>query len=112
MARIIKYNGAEYRVAETSPSQKYILAQKANYPETGKWGLFMDAPIDLFRITEDQAEYIDCTCCPYDALDNPFLSDIIWFEEEGFVKLRFRAMELMETKGTRIYFCRKTEKDE
>ena len=54
MARIIKYNGAEYRVAETSPSQKYILAQKSNYPETGKWGLFMDAPIDLFRITEDR----------------------------------------------------------
>lgn len=107
MAELIKFNDADYRVIETSPSQNYILAQKADHPETGRLGVFMDAPIDLFRIVEGQAEYIDYTSCPYDTLDNPFLSDIIWFEEQGFVKLRFRAMELMETQGSRIYFVKK-----
>jgi len=110
MAEMIKYNGAEYRVIEMSPSQEYLLAQKADYPETGRMGVFMDAPIDLFWTAEGQVEYIDYTSCPYDTLDNPFLSDVIWFEEEGFVKLRFRAMELMETQGSRIYFNKKNRR--
>lgn len=110
MAELLEYNGAVYRVVETSPSQKYILAQKADYPETGRMGVFMDAPIDLFRVVEGQAEYIDYTSCPYDTLDNPFLSDVLWFEEEGFVKLRFRAMELMETQGSRIFFEKKNRR--
>ena len=110
MAAIIQYNGAQYRVIETSPSKKYMLAQKADYPETGRLGVFMDAPIDLFRTVDGQPEYIGYTSCPYDTLDNPFLSDIIWFEEEGFVKLRFRAMELMETQGSRIYFDKKARR--
>ena len=107
MAATIEYDGAVYRIIDASPSQKYILAQKVNYPETGRLGVFMDAPIDLFRTVEGQVEYIDYTSCPYDTLDNPFLSDITWFEEQGFVKLRFRAMELMETQGSRIYFDKK-----
>ena len=110
MTDTIEYNCAEYRVIEMSPSQKYILAQKADYPETGRMGVFMGAPIDLFRVVEGQAEYIDYTSCPYDTLDNPFLSDVQWFEEEGFVKLRFRAMELMETQGSRIYFEKKKQR--
>ena len=108
MAETIKYEGVEYRIIEASPSQKYILAQKADYPETGRLGVFMDAPIDLFGVEEDgRVEYIDYTVCPYDTLDNPFLKGIMWFEEEGFVKLRFSAMELMETQGRRIYFDKK-----
>lgn len=110
MAKLIKYNDTEYRIIETSPSQKYILAQKANYPETGRFGVFMDAPIDLFRIVEGQVEYIDYTSCPYDTLDNPFLSEIIWFEAQGFVKLRFQALELMKTQSSRIYFDKKSRR--
>ena len=107
MVETIRYDGAEYRIIEVSPSQKYILAQEAVYPEVGRLGVFMDAPIDLFRVEDGQVEYIDHTYCPYDTLDNPFLKGIMWFEEEGFVKLRFSAMELMETQGRRIYFDRK-----
>ena len=110
MAELIKYNDAEFRVIETSPSQKYILAQKADYPETGRLGVFMNAPIDLFRVTDGQVEYIDHAYCPYDTLDNPFLKGILWFEDAGFVKLRFSAMELMETQGTRIYFDKKNRR--
>lgn len=48
MVEIIRYNDIDYRIIETSPSHKYILAQKNVYPETGRLGIFMDAPIDLF----------------------------------------------------------------
>lgn len=107
MSDTIQYEGAEYRVIEPSPSQKYILAQKTDYPETGRFGVFMDAPIDLFHIEDGEVEYIGHTFCPYDTLDNPRLSDIIWFEEQGFVKLCFHAMELSETENRRIRFKKK-----
>lgn len=104
MSKTINYEGSKYRIIEVSPSQKYLLAQKSDYPAVGNAGAFMDAPIDLFRVEKDHIEYIDHAFCPYDTLYNPYLREVIWFEEEGFVKLRFTAMELMETQGERIYF--------
>ncbi len=107
MSNTINYEGAEYRIIEASPSKKYILAQKAEYPEVGRFGVFMDAPIDLFHVEDGQVEYIDHNFCPYDTLDGPRLNDIIWFEEQGFVKLCFSSMELLEFENRRIRFKKK-----
>ncbi len=104
--KILYYDGKAYRVIDASPSGQYELAQDAAFLGLGEYGAFVDMPIVLFRVGDGGPEYVGNAVFPFDALDGPWLDSILWREEEGFVRLRFCAVELAEVRDCRILFQR------
>ncbi len=104
ISNTIVYDHEEYRIISMSPSKSYALAQKSCFLGTGNFGAYMDAPLILFRITNDSVTFINSAYCPYDTLDGPFLYDIIWSEAKKSVSLCYSAIELSETTSKTISF--------
>ena len=107
---ILSFRGHDYRVLSVSPSQAYAVAQGTEYRPgalTSAHGFraCIDAPFELFALEQGAAvRHVGRAWCPLDALDGASLDDVIWYEENGFVKLCFWAFDSGEHAARRIRF--------
>ena len=109
--KALSFDGRAYRVLALAPSGRYALAQDARYATNLRgpmgYSMYMDAPAVLFDIGGGKPARLGEAWCPFDALDGPFLYDVLWYEPQGFVKLCFGAIELSDFQNRRIYFDRR-----
>ena len=93
--------GKSYRVIDTAPSGKYLLAQWDAYPANGRFSASADDPIALF-CAGAQPVFVAETVGPFALEDGPFLFDVVW--HDAYVALFYAALDRSEMKVIHLSF--------